>query len=66
MNEVLRQLETKRENFTLHLTDAARLMSLTGKAMNEFYPTLMHMSLALHTYYITLLCEFVLSLKIYS
>ena len=66
MNEVLRQLGTKQENFTLLLTDAARHMSLAGKAINELYPTLMHMSLALHTYYITLLCEFVLSLKIYS
>ena len=47
MNDVLRQLGTKRENFTLLLTDAARHMSLTRKAINELYPTLMHMSLAL-------------------
>ena len=63
--DILRQLETKRENFSLFLTDAARYMSLSlaGKTLKELYPSLMHAP-ALRTYYITALCVCVLILKI--
>ena len=33
VNDILRQLEIKRENFSLFLTDAARYMSLAGKTL---------------------------------
>ena len=39
MDDVLRQLGTKRENFALLLTDAAWYMSLAGTTLKEFYPT---------------------------
>ena len=44
MNDILRQLEIKRENFSLFLTDAARYMSLAGKTLKELYPSLMHVT----------------------
>ena len=44
VDDVLRQLGTKRENFALLLTDAARCMSLAGKTLKESYPTLMHVT----------------------
>ena len=59
--DILRQLEIKRENFSLFLTDAARYMSLAGKALKELYPSLMHVNCS---YYITALCVCVLILKI--
>ena len=52
VDDILRQLEIKRENFSLFLTDAARYMSSTGKTLKELY-----------TYYITALCVCVLILK---
>ena len=36
---ILRQLEIKRENFSLFFTDAARYMSLAGKTLKELYPS---------------------------
>ena len=45
---ILRQLEIKRENFSLFLTDAARYMSLAGKTLKEFYPSLMHVTCIAH------------------
>ena len=42
VDDVLRQLGTKRENFGLLLTDAARYMSLAGKTLKELCPILMH------------------------
>ena len=36
VDDILRQLEIKRENFSLFLTDAARYMSLAGKTLNSF------------------------------
>ena len=44
VDEILRQLEIKRENFSLFLTDAARCMSLAGKIVKELYPSLMHVT----------------------
>ena len=38
VDDILQQLETKRENFSLFLTDAAWQMSLAGKTLKEFYP----------------------------
>ena len=35
VDDILRQLEIKRENFSLFLTDAARFMSLAGKILKE-------------------------------
>ena len=63
VDEILRQLEIKRENFSLFLTDAARYMSLAGKTLKELYPVLMHVT-CVRTYYITALCVCVLILKI--
>ena len=47
MDDGLRQLGTKRENFALLLTDAART-SLAGKILKELYPTLMHVTCIAH------------------
>ena len=46
--DTLRQLEIKRENFSLFLTDAARYMSLAGKTLKELYPYLMHVTCVAH------------------
>ena len=62
LDDILRQLEIKRENFSLFLTDAARYMSSAGKTLKELYPSLMHP--ALRTHYVTALCVCVLILKI--
>ena len=48
VDDILRQLETKRENFSLFLTDAARYMSLAGKTLKELYPSLMHVTCVAH------------------
>ena len=37
VDDILQQLEIKRENFSLLLTDAARYMSLAGKTLNLYY-----------------------------
>ena len=47
-DDILRQLETIRENFSLFLTDAARYMSLAGKTLKELYPSLMHFTCVAH------------------
>ena len=44
VDDILRQLEIKRENFSLILTDAARYMSSAGKTLKELYPSLMHVT----------------------
>ena len=48
VDDILRQLETKRKNFPLLLTDAARYMSLAGKTLKELYPFLMHVTCVAH------------------
>ena len=48
VNNILRQLETKRKNLALLLTDAARYMSLAGKTLNVLYPFLMHITCVAH------------------
>ena len=48
VDDLLRQLKTKRENFALLLTDAARYMSLAGKTLNELYPFLMYVTCVAH------------------
>ena len=48
VDDILRQLEIKRENFLLFLTDAARYMSLAGKTLKEFYPSLTHVICVAH------------------
>ena len=53
VDHILRQLEIKRENFSLFLTDAARYMSSAGKTLKESYPSLMHVTCVaqlLHNY----------------
>ena len=45
---ILRQLEIKRENFSLFFTDAARYMSLAGKTLKELYPVLIHVISVAH------------------
>ena len=57
VDDILRQLEIKRENFSLFLTDAARYMSLVGKILKELYPSLMHVTCVahlLHNYRVTI------------
>ena len=48
VDDILRQLEIKRENFSLFLTDAARWTSLAGKTLKELYPSLMHVTCVAH------------------
>ena len=48
VDDILRQLEIKRENFSLFLTDAARYMSLAGKRLKELYASLMHVTCVAH------------------
>ena len=48
VDDILRQLEIKRDNFSLFLTDAARYMSLGGKTLKELYPSLMHVTCVAH------------------
>ena len=48
MDDKLRQLEIKRENFSLFLTDAARYMSLAGKTLKELNLSLMHVTCVAH------------------
>ena len=47
VDDIVRQLEIKRENFSLFLTDAARCMSLAGKTLPFFDPC--HLRCALTT-----------------
>ena len=47
VDDILRQLEIKRENFSL-LTDAARYMSLAGKTLKKLYLSLMHVTCVAH------------------
>ena len=48
VDDILRQLEIKRENFSLFMTNAVRYMSLAGKTLKEFYPSLMHATCVAH------------------
>ena len=48
VDDILRQLEIKRENFSLFLTDAARYMSLAGKTLKELYLSFMHVTCVAH------------------
>ena len=48
VDDILRQLEIKRENFSLFLSDSARYMSLAGKTLKELYPSLMHVTCSAH------------------
>ena len=53
---MLRQLETKRENFSLFLTDAPRCMSLAGKTLKELYPSLMLVNCFAHLLHNCAMC----------
>ena len=48
VDNMSRQLEIKREIFSLFLTDAARYMSLAGKTLKELYPSLMLVTCVAH------------------
>ena len=48
VDDILRQLEIKRENFSLFLTDSARYMSLAGKTLKQLHPFLMHVTCVGH------------------
>ena len=50
VDDILRQLEIKRENCSLFLTDAARYtcMPLAEKTSKELYPSLMHVTCVAH------------------
>ena len=47
-DDMLRQLEIKRQNFSLFLTDAARYMSSAGQTLKELYPSWMHVTCVAH------------------
>ena len=48
VDDILRQLAIKRENFSLFLTDAARYISSAGKTLKELYSSLMHVTCVAH------------------
>ena len=48
VDDILRQIEIKRENFLMFLTNAPRYMSLAGKTLKELYPSLMHVTCVAH------------------
>ena len=48
VDDILRQLEIKREIFSLLLTGATRYISLAGKTLKELYPSLMHVNCVAH------------------
>ena len=48
VDDILQQLEIKRENFSLFLTDAAWYMFLAGKTLKELYASLMHVTCVVH------------------
>ena len=48
VNDILRQLEIKRENFLLFLSDAGWYMSLAGETLQKLYPSLMHVNCVAH------------------
>ena len=48
VDDIMRQLEIKRENFSLFLTDAARYMSSARKTLKELYSSLMHVTCVAH------------------
>ena len=48
VDDILRQLEINRENFSLFLTDPARYISLAGKTLKELYLSLMHVTCVAH------------------
>ena len=48
VDDIMRQLQIKRENFSLCLTDAARCIFLAGKTLKELYPSLMHINYVVH------------------
>ena len=48
VDDILRQLEIKRDNFSLFLTDPARYKSLAGKTLKQLYPSLMHVTCVAH------------------
>ena len=48
VDDILRQLEIKREYFSLFSTDAARYMFLVGKTLKELHPSLMHVTCVAH------------------
>ena len=56
VDDMLRQLEIKRENFSLFLTDAARYMSSAGKTLKELYPSLMHVTCVAHLLHNCAMC----------
>ena len=48
VDDILRQLKIKRENFSLFLNDAAWYMSSAGKTLKELYSSLMHITCVAH------------------
>ena len=54
VDDILRQLEIKYDNFSLFLTDAAQYMSSAGKTLKELYPSLMHITCLEHLLHIVI------------
>ena len=51
VDDILRQLDIKRENFSLFLTDAGQYMSLAGKTLKKLCPSLMYVTCVAHLLY---------------
>ena len=56
VDDILRQLEIKRKNFSLFLTDGAWYMSLAGKTLKELYSSLMHVTCVAHLLHNCAMC----------
>ena len=65
MDDIERQLGTKRENFPLLLTDQAHYMSFAGRTLKKYMFKIPFFDdrPAFHTYFIIGFCEDVLTLK---
>ena len=56
VDDTVRQLEIKRDNFSLFLTDAALYMSLAGKTLKKLYPSLIHVNCVAHLLHNCAMC----------
>ena len=48
VDAIMRQLEIKRENFSLLFTDAALYILLAGETLKKLYPSVMHINCVAH------------------
>ena len=65
MDDILRQLGSKRENLALLLTDAACYMSVAGKTLKELYSSLMHVTCIAHLHNTSILHNCAMRVRAY-